>query len=257
MLTSASTLVDTDPSESYQQWMIDSGIKQKLVGIAPNKDGNVATTVESICEAVLFAMDSANHPLYIHCNQGKHRTGCVVACLRKIEGMPMQDIIDEYRTYSGAKWRIGDIEFIMNFDPEAVFEYAKAQNLYDGSQPRIRRLRADLTSLDTLAAALAKQVQIDSAIGSMQWISSSESSTSDEQMEVDETMESHGVVEMIDDKTEHVQSEGPTIESMPLDSEDDDGNTSASSGTPADEGILSDDDAASFRSLNIDPRLIS
>ena len=98
--------------------MIDNNIQQLKIDIVTNKDGKVKTTFSSICQALLFVEDSNNWPLYIHCNQGKHRTGCVVACLRKIQRLPMDDIIDEYRVYAGAKARDGDIEFIKSFDPK-------------------------------------------------------------------------------------------------------------------------------------------
>jgi protein tyrosine/serine phosphatase len=35
----------------------------------------------ALCEV----MDIRNHPLLIHCNKGKHRTGCLVGCFRKIQ----------------------------------------------------------------------------------------------------------------------------------------------------------------------------
>ena len=98
--------------------MIENNIQQLKIDIATNKDGKIKTTASSICQALLFAEDSNNWPLYIHCNQGKHRTGCVVSCLRKVQRISMDDIIDEYRVYAGAKARDGDIEFIKSFDPE-------------------------------------------------------------------------------------------------------------------------------------------
>ena len=35
--------------------------------------------------------------------QGTHRTGCVVACLRKLEEWCLTSIFDEYRRYAGTK----------------------------------------------------------------------------------------------------------------------------------------------------------
>ena len=28
--------------------------------------------------------DSKNHPMLVHCNKGKHRTGCLIGCFRKV-----------------------------------------------------------------------------------------------------------------------------------------------------------------------------
>jgi len=123
------TLVDTPPSEAYALYMKTSGIKHLRIDIAPNKEGKAGTTPESLCQAVLAALDSRNYPLYIHCNQGRHRTGCVVACLRKFQHWPLADILAEYDAYASPKARPGDVALIKSFDPEIVYAYAKAHGL--------------------------------------------------------------------------------------------------------------------------------
>jgi hypothetical protein len=101
-------------------------------------------------------MDSRNYPLYIHCNQGKHRTGCVVACLRKIQGMPIEDVIAEYRVYSEPKARDGDMELIRSFDPEVVFKYAQTHGYFNGAFGGLKRADSvSINDINTLAAALA------------------------------------------------------------------------------------------------------
>ena len=124
------------------------------VDIAANKDGNINTSLDSLCEAVLFLMDKWNHPVYIHCNQGKHRTGCVVACLRKIQKMPIDEALQEYVNYSSPKDRAGDKELIKSFNPEVVFEYAKKNGYFGGPQPKMHRLDSTITDIDTLSEAL-------------------------------------------------------------------------------------------------------
>lgn len=110
------TLVDTEPTPAYQRWILEDDINHLKINLATNKDGKIHVTKASICQAVAFVEDSNNWPLYIHCNQGKHRTGCVVACYRKTLGVPLDEIINEYRIYAGAKARDGDIEFIKSFN---------------------------------------------------------------------------------------------------------------------------------------------
>lgn len=156
------TLVETEPTLGFQYMIEHDSIPWGKISIAANKDpsGKVATDMESICEAILFLLDSSNHPVYVHCNQGKHRTGCVIACLRKVQGWPTADIIEEYNTYAGLKSRPGDRALIKSFDPEMVFEYAQAkgllESLYDADNARNRTLRADstITDIQTLRAAL-------------------------------------------------------------------------------------------------------
>ena len=133
-----STLVDSAPSIGFQEWVLESNITQMNVNIATNKDGKVNTTLDSLCRALLFVMDSSNYPLYIHCNQGKHRTGCVVACLRKIQGLPIEEILAEYHAYAGLKAREGDISVIKAFEPDAVFEYASTNGYFQDEEWHIR-----------------------------------------------------------------------------------------------------------------------
>ena len=129
LLTYSSSLVETEPSSAYGQFASEYGIKRAYIDIAPNKDGQVRTTQDSLCEAILFALNPNHYPLYIHCNQGRHRTGCVVACLRKIQKWPLDEILREYSAYAHPKARTGDMNLIKSFDPDSVHAYAKSHNL--------------------------------------------------------------------------------------------------------------------------------
>lgn len=54
-------------------------------------------------EALSRLLDVRTHPILIHCNKGKHRTGCLVGCLRKVQCWSHTCV--EGRDYSGALWR--------------------------------------------------------------------------------------------------------------------------------------------------------
>lgn len=62
--------------------------------------------------ALLALLDTRNHPLLIHCNKGKHRTGCMVGVLRRALGWSLASIFDEYRLFSAPKERFMDQQFI-------------------------------------------------------------------------------------------------------------------------------------------------
>ena len=53
-------------------------------GVSGNKEPFVDIPEEIIHEALTYILDTRHHPLLIHCNRGKHRTGSVVGCLRKV-----------------------------------------------------------------------------------------------------------------------------------------------------------------------------
>ncbi|XP_073003410.1 inositol diphosphatase DSP4-like isoform X1 [Typha latifolia] len=71
---------------------------------------------DTIREALNVVLDVRNHPILIHCNRGKHRTGCVVGCLRKLQRWCLSSIFDEYQRFAAAKARVSDQRFMELFD---------------------------------------------------------------------------------------------------------------------------------------------
>ncbi|XP_057507907.1 tyrosine-protein phosphatase DSP1-like isoform X1 [Actinidia eriantha] len=71
---------------------------------------------DTIREALKVILDERNHPLLIHCNRGKHRTGCVVGCLRKLQKWCLSSVFDEYQRFAAAKARVSDQRFMELFD---------------------------------------------------------------------------------------------------------------------------------------------
>jgi len=80
-----------------------------------NKSGNDKIPINLFREACRQVQDPRNHPILIHCNRGKHRTGCLVGCLRKAKQWDLEAIFKEYRHFSTPKERDVDMEFIKNF----------------------------------------------------------------------------------------------------------------------------------------------
>lgn len=113
-----------DPGEAYEEFVRASNIRHKIMELETNKDGSINMKAENLCDALMFALNPNHHPIYVHCNQGRHRTGCFVACIRKIEGWAMEDILHEYDTYASPKPRDGDIAFIKQFNPAVVHKFA-------------------------------------------------------------------------------------------------------------------------------------
>jgi tyrosine-protein phosphatase SIW14 len=76
---------------------------------------------EDILHRTLSALcDTRNHPVLIHCNKGKHRTGAVVACLRKLQGWSLASIFDEYIRFAGDKARVGDQQYVELYRPIVI-----------------------------------------------------------------------------------------------------------------------------------------
>lgn len=108
--------------EEYPVKMVDfynqMGITLRPHGLEGNKwpfkgiDGfDLQKTMEDV-------MSQDCRPLLIHCNKGKHRTGTVVGCLRKIRGWSLTSIFQEYLFYAMPKTRLEDQRMIEAFEFE-------------------------------------------------------------------------------------------------------------------------------------------
>ncbi len=71
---------------------------------------------QQLFDALKIVMDSQKHPLLVHCNRGKHRTGCVIGCVRKIQRWSYASIFDEYRRFAYPKARALDQQLIELYD---------------------------------------------------------------------------------------------------------------------------------------------
>eukprot|EP00250_Pteridium_aquilinum_P010408 c19364_g1_i3 orf=276-1256(-) len=69
-----------------------------------------------IREALKVVLDKRNRPVLIHCRKGKHRTGCLIGCFRKVQNYALTPIFDEYQRFAGTKARVSDQQFIELFD---------------------------------------------------------------------------------------------------------------------------------------------
>jgi tyrosine-protein phosphatase SIW14 len=77
-----------------------------------NKEPFVDIPEEVVHKALAAIMDVRNQPVLIHCNKGKHRTGAIVGCLRRLQGWSLSSVFEEYNRFAGVKGRLGDQQFI-------------------------------------------------------------------------------------------------------------------------------------------------
>jgi protein tyrosine/serine phosphatase len=109
------TLVSHVPIE-YANFISSNGINHHHIPIHPNKEDQPHTDPETVDKVLSVMLDPANYPMLIHCNKGKHRTGCMTACFRKVTGWTDEACIEEYEKYSAPKSRDLDRKFIEAFD---------------------------------------------------------------------------------------------------------------------------------------------
>lgn len=87
-----------------------------LCVICPLQEVSLPALRDSIMEALKVLVDVRNHPILVHCKQGKHRTGCLVGCFRKLQNWCLSSAFEEYQRFAGVKSRAADLTFIERFD---------------------------------------------------------------------------------------------------------------------------------------------
>ncbi|KAJ9136407.1 hypothetical protein P3X46_033490 [Hevea brasiliensis] len=102
--------------EANYEFLKANGIRLFQFGIEMCKEPFVNIPEETIRKALKVVLDVRNHPVLIHCKRGKHRTGCLVGCLRKLQRWYLSSIFDEYQRFAAAKARVSDQRFIEMFD---------------------------------------------------------------------------------------------------------------------------------------------
>ncbi|KAJ2559674.1 tyrosine-protein phosphatase siw14 [Coemansia sp. RSA 1933] len=106
---------DGDNQEYHQQFIDAHGINFKHFRVAANKEPFVEMDHALVAQILADVLDTRNHPVLLHCNRGIRRVGCLVGCIRKLQGWAMTAIFDEYQRFSGTKIRVADQEFIEVF----------------------------------------------------------------------------------------------------------------------------------------------
>eukprot|EP01137_Pigoraptor_chileana_P031897 Opistho-2@20430 len=114
-------LAPDDPSRPLLNFVDDHDIELIHLGRkdSQNQSWNPISE-ETVIEALKIILDPRNYPLHIMCNLGRHRTGTLVGCLRKLQRWNLTSIFEEYRRYAGSKVRLLNEQFIEFFDTDLV-----------------------------------------------------------------------------------------------------------------------------------------
>ncbi|OIW27140.1 protein-tyrosine phosphatase, partial [Coniochaeta ligniaria NRRL 30616] len=108
------TLVQKDFPPEYKPFLAENGIKHRIFDMEGTKKQSIP--IQTMSAILRLVLNPRNHPLLLHCNHGRHRTGCVVAAIRKLHGWNLDTVLDEYRTYAEPKIRDCDVEYIAAFN---------------------------------------------------------------------------------------------------------------------------------------------
>lgn len=106
--------------ETNMEFLKSNGIRLFQFGIEGYKEPFVNIPEDTIREALKVVLDVRNHPVLIHCKRGKHRTGCLVGCIRKLQRWCLSSVFDEYQRFAAAKARVSDQRFMELFDVSSL-----------------------------------------------------------------------------------------------------------------------------------------
>ncbi|SCV05384.1 LANO_0H06304g1_1 [Lachancea nothofagi CBS 11611] len=119
-LKSIMVLIPEDYPQENLDFMSQAKIKLFQIGMSGNKEPFVNIPSDLLTSALEVAINPENHPILIHCNRGKHRTGCLVGCIRRLQNWSLTMIFDEYRRFAFPKARALDQQFIEMYDEEKI-----------------------------------------------------------------------------------------------------------------------------------------
>jgi len=109
-----------DPSDKLYQFCEE----QSIAVIRPAEDVTTQSKLmtlpeEAVIQSLDTLLDRRHYPVLVSCQLGRHKTGMVIGCLRKLQGWSLSSIFAEYQRYAG-KTRVQNEQFIELFDRDLV-----------------------------------------------------------------------------------------------------------------------------------------
>eukprot|EP00050_Salpingoeca_kvevrii_P022114 m.121303 g.121303 ORF g.121303 m.121303 type:complete len:166 (-) comp9602_c0_seq4:2328-2825(-) len=109
-----------EPAPALSNFSQDHGIKFEHVGRQAIFGSSRLLSEEAVLAALQHILQLENYPILICCNLGRHNTGTVVGCLRKLQRWNLTSIFEEYRRFAGSKVNTLSEQFIEFFDTDMV-----------------------------------------------------------------------------------------------------------------------------------------
>lgn len=98
--TIVSLIPDTkNPSSDLVEFCLQEGITHRCHQVLKYDDG-FSHTPELVANVLSQLIDPRNHPVFLHCLDGRQNTGIVVMCLRKLQNWSLKAILEEFMRYA-------------------------------------------------------------------------------------------------------------------------------------------------------------
>ncbi|CEH12559.1 tyrosine phosphatase family protein [Ceraceosorus bombacis] len=120
-LESVIWLAPEEPDGTFLDFCAAHSIQLHHLGVLYSTNAWDPITEDVVLQALHLLVQPSTYPVLVMCNLGRHRTGTVIGCLRKLQRWCLSAILEEYRRYAGQKVRVMNEQFIELFDEELVF----------------------------------------------------------------------------------------------------------------------------------------
>lgn len=115
-LRSMICLMPHDLRQELRDYAAQRGIQLRCCPVQHNQDPFLVMSDQNISNIVHFISQPQHQPVLIFCTNGKVRTGCVVACLRRaLLGWGVSSVVAEFEQFAEPEGGLCDLFFIESF----------------------------------------------------------------------------------------------------------------------------------------------
>lgn len=108
------------PSVLFLEFLKEHNIELKQISGAETTGFAQRVSEQLVLDALHSLLNPNAYPIIVMCNLGRHRTGTVIGCLRRLQKWSLSAIFDEFRRFTNAKSSPQHEQFIELFDTELV-----------------------------------------------------------------------------------------------------------------------------------------
>jgi len=106
--------------EAFKNFIDDQEIELINLGADSRQNTWDHMSEDVVLKALQVLLKVEKYPLIVMCGLGRHPTGTVIGCFRKLQKWSLTSIFEEYRRYAGSKVRLLNEQFIELFDTDLV-----------------------------------------------------------------------------------------------------------------------------------------
>ena len=108
------------PAQILSEFLKEQGIELRQMVGGENTNVGQRISEKLVLDALHVLLDPDAYPLVVMCNLGRHRTGTVIGCLRRLQKWSLSSIFDEFRRFTASNSSSMHEQFIELFDTELV-----------------------------------------------------------------------------------------------------------------------------------------